>query len=188
MLALVDQLTVDLGADRHLDQLVLDVSYDPGPRAEFDPLRRFDVALHGAVQPHVRRRDDPFDAAALADRQHGPVLVDGHDVAADVPVDVQTALELDVALDARARADQRAGGRAPALLSSEHRRSLPDGRRVRPPSRTYASWARRAARSAAPRSRSRPARNRPATRALARAPGSSGNRTRAPSVRRRRAA
>src|SRR5690606_41789846 len=50
MLALVDQLAVDLGADRHLDQLVLDVPYDPGPRTEFDPLRRLDVALHRAVQ------------------------------------------------------------------------------------------------------------------------------------------
>src|SRR5690606_12154031 len=123
-LALVDQLTIDLGADGHLDQLVLDVSYDPGPRAEFDAFRRLDVALHGAVQPHVGCRHDALDAAALADRQHAAVVAGRDDVAPDVPVDVQAPLELDVALDSCLRADQRAGGRLPALFTSEHRRSF----------------------------------------------------------------
>src|SRR5690606_18688941 len=88
-LALVDQLTVDLGSDGHLDQLLLHVAYYLGPRAEFDPLGRLDVALDRAVQPHVRRGDDPFDAAALADRQQATLLVRGNHVAPDVTVDVQ---------------------------------------------------------------------------------------------------
>src|SRR5690606_9166131 len=89
----------------------------------FDALGRLHVPLHGAVQPHVRRRDDAFDAAPLADRQQAALLVERDHVAADVPVDVQTALEFDVALDARVRADQRAGGRLSALLS-KHRQSF----------------------------------------------------------------
>src|SRR5690606_26222448 len=106
-LALVDQLTIDLGADGHLDQLVLDIPYDSGPWAEFDPLGCLDVAVDGAVQPHVRSRHGALDAAALADGQRAAVLAGRNDVAADVPVDVQASLELDVALNSRLHADQR---------------------------------------------------------------------------------
>src|SRR5690606_1171048 len=123
-LALVDQLAVDLRADGHLDQLVLHVTYDLGPRTEFDPLGRLDVALDRAVQPHMGRGDDPFDAASLADRKQAALLVRGDHVAAHVAVDMQPALELDVALDPRVRADQRTDRRLPALFSSKHRRSF----------------------------------------------------------------
>src|SRR5690606_5188621 len=124
-LAFVDQLAVDLGADGHLDQLVLHVSYDLGPRPEFDPLGRLDVALHGAVEPYVGRSDDALDAAPLADRQDTALHVRRDHVSLHIAVDMQTALELDVAVDPCVGADQRADARLPALLSSTPRRSFP---------------------------------------------------------------
>ena len=70
--ALVNQLAVDFGADRHLDQLVLYVADHARLRPELDALRRPHVAFDRAVQQHVRHDDRPLDATALADAEHGP--------------------------------------------------------------------------------------------------------------------
>src|SRR6185295_17941298 len=85
-LALMDQLAVDLGADRHLDQLVLYVTNDPSLRPEFDALCSPNVAFDGAVQHDMRHHDRAFDAATLADAEHGALVLRSSDIPFDVTV------------------------------------------------------------------------------------------------------
>src|ERR1044071_6296822 len=119
-LALMNQLTVDFGANRHLDELVLDVADHAGLGTELHAFRGPYVALHGAVQQHMRNHHRALDAAALADAQDGPLVVGRPDVALDVAVDVEAAGELDVSVYACVRPDQRSNRRVAARFSTQH--------------------------------------------------------------------
>ena len=78
MLALVNQLTVNLRANRHFNELVLHIADHARLRSELDALRRADVALDRAIQDDVRDHDGPFDPAQV--HSSGPYGGNGPDL------------------------------------------------------------------------------------------------------------
>src|SRR6187402_1117647 len=66
----VDHLAVDLGAGRHLQDLVLNIAVDPGQRGEFQAFRYLDIAGDAAVDHSVWHLDATDDASGLTDREY----------------------------------------------------------------------------------------------------------------------
>src|SRR5262245_40367891 len=75
VLALVNQLTVNLRADRHFNELVLHIADHARLGAELDAFRRADVALDRAVEHDMGDHDRTFNAASLADADDGPLVL-----------------------------------------------------------------------------------------------------------------
>jgi hypothetical protein len=100
-LAFVNQLAIDLGADRHFDQFVLNVTDDPSLWPKLDALRSAHVTLNGAVQQDVWHHDRALDTASLTDAEHGALVFGGLHVTFYVAIHVKPAGELDVAVDPR---------------------------------------------------------------------------------------
>src|SRR5208282_1491624 len=69
-IGLVQQFSVDLGADRGFDDRVVDIAEHTRFRAQLDALGRFDVALDDAVEHDAGNHDRALDAAVLADREN----------------------------------------------------------------------------------------------------------------------
>src|SRR6056297_622147 len=116
----MDQLAVDLGADGHLDQIVIHITDDPRRGPEFHPFAGSEVAAHRALQHHVGHGHVALDGAVLADAERRVALRVGADVAVDGAVDVAAALEVQIALNPRIRADQRVDGGVALVLTSKH--------------------------------------------------------------------
>ena len=121
----MNELAVDLRADRHLDELVLNVADHPRLLAELDSFRRAHVALDRAVQQHVRNQDGPLDAAPLADAEHRARVLRRLHVTFHVAVHVAAARELDISLDPRVRANQRFDRCLTPRLLTQHDHPLP---------------------------------------------------------------
>ena len=66
---LVHKLAVNFGANRHLDQVVIDIAYDPRGRSEFNTLARNHVSPDDTVQYDVGHRDAALDCGFLRDTE-----------------------------------------------------------------------------------------------------------------------
>src|SRR3984893_5125328 len=109
------QLSLDLGAQGHFNDAVVNVALDAGGRPQNHAFAGVDIALDRPLQPHVRHVHRPFDGAGSADRQgriRGPA---GANPTGDMAVQVQPALEFDIAVHARSLADQRIDARGPGI-------------------------------------------------------------------------
>src|ERR1700686_92390 len=70
----MDQLPIDLGADRSFNDGVVNIAKNARLGAEFDPIGRVDVAFDDAVQDDIGRDDRALHAAVLAHRQEGALV------------------------------------------------------------------------------------------------------------------
>src|SRR6202790_1655656 len=118
----VDQLPIDLGADRRFNDGVVNIAQNARLCAEFNPICRVDVAFDDAVQDDIGREDRAFHAAVLAHRQEGALVRVALDVAVDIAVQMQAAGEFDIAVDSSLGADQGVDTRVLTLFLFEHLR------------------------------------------------------------------
>src|ERR1700676_5029809 len=116
----VDQLPIDLGADRRFNDGVVNIAQNARLCAEFNPICRVDVAFDDAVQDDIGREDRAFHAAVLAHRQEGALVRVALDVAVDIAVQMQAAGEFDIAVDSSLWANQSADVRIFTLFRLEH--------------------------------------------------------------------
>src|SRR5579871_153110 len=163
--ASMDQLTINLGAHRRFNDPVLNVAEHPGSCAELDAATRLDVTLHETVQIHAAGDHGALDAARLAHREDRIIGGLARHVAVDVAVEVQAARKLDVALDARARPDERLDVGVLTRFPLEH--SLPPANRSPPALRSRPTFLalsrRRLGETRVPGCAPRAARRRPAS-------------------------
>src|SRR5262249_23040351 len=130
---------------RHFNDPVVHIALHPSGGPEHDALAGVDVADDGAVQHYARHLHLPLDRARLAHRQRAARPVPAAHAADDAAIQVQAALELEVAVHARGLADQ---GVDPGLgIAREHAFGLRlDGLR---------GWTRRSTGRSAPAARCR---------------------------------
>ena len=116
----VYQLTVNLGSHRRFNDAVVHIAQNPRLGAKFNPIAGFDVALDDAVENDAGRNHRTFDAALLAHRQKGGRVGISHDIAIDMPVDMQATGKFDVAVDPGFGPDQGGDARAVTRFPFEH--------------------------------------------------------------------
>src|ERR1700690_249947 len=125
------ELATDLGAEGHLDHAVVHVAAYARLGPEHDPLAAEDVAVDAAVQYHVWGPDRAFDHPVLAHGKRGRSSGGRTHAAGNAAIQVQSTGELDIALHARAAANQRIDARGAVLLTTlehEHSTTAPSSR------------------------------------------------------------
>jgi len=103
----VHKLAVDFGATGHFDEPVNHIADDPGGGAQFDPFARKDIALNGALDNDLRRFHAAADRSAPADGDDCLGAGKSEHVALDATVQMESALEDQVADDPCALSEQR---------------------------------------------------------------------------------
>src|SRR5258708_2101747 len=101
----MNQFPIYLGANGRFNGRVVNAAENPRFGPHLDAVAGFDIALDDAVQDNVRDDHRSLDASLLAHRQ-GAACFAFH-IAVDVAVEMESADELDVAVDPGLRADQR---------------------------------------------------------------------------------
>ena len=94
----MNKLAVDFRADRHLDQVVIHITYDSGSRPQFNALIREHVATDDAVEDNIRYRDAAFNNRIFTDAQRRIAVSVRTDVALNAAVDMTTAFEEQVSI------------------------------------------------------------------------------------------
>src|SRR6202162_3459299 len=113
------QLSHDLGAKGHYNDAVVNVALDAGCRPQNHAFAGMDIALDRTLKHHVRHVHRPFDGAGCADQEGRIRRAAGANATADMAVQVQPALEFDIAVHAGGLADQRIDAGRPGI-ACEH--------------------------------------------------------------------
>src|SRR5882762_9372915 len=99
-------MPLDYCAQMHLQAVVMHISFDPGPRLEFEEFGH----IHGpgdlAVHDQMRYADFPFDTSLFAQHQGRRLVRNRRYISDDFAVDAKASGEIDVTLDLRADTDQ----------------------------------------------------------------------------------
>ena len=89
----MNQLTVYFRTNRHFDQIVIYITYDPGRRPQFNTLMRENITTNNAVENNVWYRNATFDDGIFTDAQSRITVRIGTNVALDCAIDVAATLE-----------------------------------------------------------------------------------------------
>ena len=96
---LVHQFTVNFGANRHFDQIVIHITDDSCCRPEFHALSRIYIAAHNTMQDDIRNRHSAFNVTILADAERRIALRIGTDIAFDGTINMAATFKIQVSVD-----------------------------------------------------------------------------------------
>ena len=95
------QLAVYLRPDGHFDEIIVNITGDPGLGGQFDMLAAMDITDHHPIDDDIGNIHFTLYGTLIAERYHGSAIIIRQDVAFDGTIDMQPPGEPDIADDLR---------------------------------------------------------------------------------------